>query len=82
LTSAFNLPRIKLMPILTVKTIAQTRIAKQPVVVLPLERWAEIEKDLEDIEMMRSMSFARKITKARQEKTVYSSSDVKKKLGL
>ncbi len=70
------------MVTLTQKSIEKTKIAKQPVVVLPLKQWVEIEKDLEDIEMMRSSSFAQKISKARKEKIVYSSNQAKKKLGL
>ena len=67
---------------LTRKSIIETKIAKQPVVVLPLKQWAEIEKDLEDVEMMRSALFVKKIEVARKEKVVYSSEQVKKKLGL
>ncbi|NOY35577.1 MAG: hypothetical protein GXP44_01500 [bacterium] len=70
------------MVTLTRKSITETKIAKQSVVVLPLEQWAEIERDLEDVEMMRSSIFTKKIEAARKEKTVYSSKQVKEKLGL
>lgn len=58
------------------------KIGKKPVVVLPLEIWKEIEARLEDSEMSQSLSFKKKIAKARSEKKVYSSSEVKRLLRL
>lgn len=70
------------MDTLITKSIIKTKIAKQPVVVLPLRDWNEIEKDLEDIAMLKSKFLAQKIAKARKEKIIYSSKQVKTKLGL
>ncbi|MBU2109646.1 hypothetical protein KKB71_01670 [Patescibacteria group bacterium] len=70
------------MDTLITKSIIKTKIAKQPVVVLPLKDWNEIEKDLEDVVMMKSKFLAQKIAKARKEKVVYSSKQVKTKLGI
>lgn len=39
----------------------------EPVVVLPLKKWKNIEDDLEDLEMYRSAGFANEIAKRRKE---------------
>lgn len=57
------------------------KIGKRPVVVLPLETWREIEGCLEDLKMSRSETFRKNIAKARKEKKVYSSLEVKRLLG-
>ena len=36
--------------------------------ILPIEKWEEIERDLEDLEMYRSENFAKEIAKRRKEK--------------
>jgi len=67
----------------TVKLLEQhsvQKIGKKPVVVLTLETWREIEDRLENLEMSESNKFKKKITKARAEKKLYSSSQVKKLL--
>ena len=58
------------------------KIGKKPVVVLPLEKWREIEDYLEDLEMAQSQIFKKKIAKARKEKKLYSSSELRKMLAI
>ena len=41
---------------------------KKGIVILPIEKWEEIERDLEDLEMYRSENFAKEIAKRRKEK--------------
>jgi PHD/YefM family antitoxin component YafN of YafNO toxin-antitoxin module len=51
------------------------RIGKEPVVLVPLEAWREIEDLLEDREALRSKRYLRRVAKARRDiaagKTVY-----------
>lgn len=61
--------------------IKTQKIGKAPVVVLPLNVWKDIEERLEDLEMAQSVFLKEKIIKARSEKKVYSSAQVKKSLG-
>lgn len=58
------------------------KIGKKPMVVLPLKIWEEIEDRLEDLEAKESKQFVKKILKARSEKKLYSSAQVKRHLGL
>lgn len=58
------------------------KIGKTPVVILPLNIWKEMENKLEDLEMLESQTLRKKIAKARSEKKIYSSSQVKKLLGI
>ena len=51
-------------------------------VVLPLDVWHQVEDELENLEMMRSAAFRKKIAKARSESKTYSSREVKKMLSL
>jgi PHD/YefM family antitoxin component YafN of YafNO toxin-antitoxin module len=64
------------------KDLKTYRLGKLPVVVLPL---ADYERMKEDLEMLRSRSFLRRIRKAREaarkERTV-TLSEAKKRLGL
>lgn len=64
-----------------IKKARQGVIGHLPVVVLPLKAWQEIEDRLEDVEMLHSVSFRKKIAKARAEKRLYSLAQVKKLLG-
>ena len=64
------------------KKTKQQRIGKTPVVFVPLDVWHEIEDRLENLEMMNSVAFRKKITKARKEKKFYTLTEVKKGLGL
>ena len=41
---------------------------KKGIVILPIEKWEEIERDLEDLEMYRSENFAKEIAKRRKAK--------------
>ena len=41
---------------------------KKGIVILPIEKWEEIERDLEDLEMYRSENFAKEIAKRRKGK--------------
>lgn len=50
----------------------KTKIGKEPVVVLPIKKWREIENALEDMEMYTSEKFRKDIEKARKEKKVIS----------
>jgi len=56
------------------------RIGKKPVVVLPLKIWEEIHDRLEDSLMAESKPLRKRIAKARKEKKLYSSREVKKLL--
>lgn len=64
------------------KAVQPEKIGKNPVVVLPLKIWREIEDRLEDFEMMNSDVFRKRIMKARKEKKFYPFAEVKKRLGL
>jgi hypothetical protein len=64
------------------KGIKTQKIGKMPVVVLPLPVWEEVRNRLEDMEMMASDSFRKKIAKARSEKKFYSLTQVKKMLAI
>lgn len=63
-------------------TTIEQKIGRNPVVILPLKTWREIENLLEEIEMAHSTNFIKKIAKARTQKKFYSSKDVKKLLGV
>lgn len=55
----------------------EQKIGKQPVVVLPLKIWREIEEKLEDMAMERSKILKRKIIRARAQKKLYSAAEVR-----
>lgn len=71
---------------MTTKTLIEKvkpqKIGKAPVVVLPFKLWQEIENRLEELEMAASLSFRKKIAKARSEKKLYSAREIKKALGI
>jgi sensor domain CHASE-containing protein len=46
----------------------RVKIGKEPVVILPIKKWREIENALEDLEMYSSENLRRSIAKARKEK--------------
>lgn len=56
------------------------KIGKNPVVVLPLRVWREVESRLEDLAIAESKHLKLRITKARKEKRLYSSTEAKKLL--
>lgn len=58
------------------------KIGRTPVVILPLNIWEELKDKLEDLEMMKSQFLRKKIAKARSEKGLHSSLQVKKMLGI
>lgn len=62
--------------------IQYQKIGKEPVVIVPLKQWEDLESRLEDFEMSSSVSFRKKIAKARAEKKRYTSDDAKKMLGV
>jgi DNA-binding transcriptional regulator/RsmH inhibitor MraZ len=64
------------------KAFQTIKIDKKPLVIVPLEYWEKIEEKLEDIEILNSKNLKRKIEKARREKKIYSSKEVKKILEL
>jgi hypothetical protein len=67
------------------KLLEQTKTGKvgnEPVVVVPLDVWKEVEDRLEDLEMMQSESLRKRIAKARAEKKLYSAAAVRKLLRL
>lgn len=68
--------------IMIAKAITKMKIAKQPVVVLPLKEWQKIEHSLEDLEMVRSTFLAGHIAKARKEKKTFTLEHIKEELGL
>lgn len=59
-----------------------TKIGTQPAIVMPLRIWRQLEERLEDLEMMQSPTFRKKIARARAEKNHLSSNHVKKLLHL
>lgn len=48
------------------------KIDKEPMVILPLKKWQEIEVELEDLEMYRSVRLVKEIAKIREGKTTVS----------
>ncbi len=55
-----------------------TKIGNKPVVIIPIEVWESIKDQLEDLEILKSKFLKNKIKKARAEKKLYSSKDVKR----
>ncbi len=55
---------------------------KEPMVILPMAEWQNVQDRLEELEMTSSQSFRKKIAKARKEKKGYTLAEVKKKLNL
>ena len=49
------------------KKLAQRKIGKLPVVIVPLDQWREVEAKLEDYEMMRSEKFRKSIAESRNQ---------------
>ncbi|MBI2021185.1 hypothetical protein HYS99_01585 [Candidatus Giovannonibacteria bacterium] len=66
--------------IMTIKSLSKLDINKKPVVVMPLQEWSKIENALEKLEMLTSSVFKKNIARARKEKRLYSSKEVKKLL--
>jgi PHD/YefM family antitoxin component YafN of YafNO toxin-antitoxin module len=62
----------------TITHVSKTDIAKKSVVVIPLEQWKEIETELEDLEMLKSETYRKKISISRKEKKMYSAGQIKK----
>lgn len=58
------------------------KIGKQPVIVLPLAEWENIQEYIEDLEMNASSALRKKIVAARKEKNLYSSSEARRMLGV
>ncbi len=52
---------------------------KEGIVILPLKKWKEIEKSLEDLEMYRSERLAKEIEKRRKQKETVSLAKLLKK---
>lgn len=52
---------------MNLSSVKQFVLGDKPVVVMPLEKWGEIELLLEDLEMSRSKKLAKDIAKARKE---------------
>ena len=65
-----------------VKRIGTQKIGRAPVVVLPLKIWEEIADRLEESDISQSRSLAGRISKARREKKLYSSGQVRKLVGV
>lgn len=59
-----------------------TKLGENPVVVLPLKVWNELEDRIEDLEIEESKKLAKKISMARLYKKLYSVSDTRKLLKL
>jgi hypothetical protein len=66
----------------TLVNIQYQKIGKEPVVIVPLKQWEDLEDRLEDFEMSSSLTFRKKIAKARAEKKRYTSDEAKKMLGI
>ncbi|GIW65431.1 MAG: hypothetical protein KatS3mg096_182 [Candidatus Parcubacteria bacterium] len=58
------------------------KLFRKPFVILTLNYWKKIENILEDFEMLTSSSYRKKIQKARSERKLYSSDEVKELLNL
>ncbi len=54
------------------------KLGKSPVVVLPLKTWQALEDYFEDLEIEQSRRFAKKISRARSEKRLYTAQQIKK----
>lgn len=54
------------------------KIGERPVVIIPIEVWENIKEKLEDLEILKSKFLRDKIRKARAEKKLYSSTEVKR----
>ena len=63
-------------------SVQKTKIGKEPVVVLPMKKWHEIENALEDLEMYTSQKLRENIAKARKEKKMISLEELMKKYSL
>lgn len=55
------------------------KIGKESMVILPLKKWQEIEIELEDLEMYRSVKLMKEIAQRRRKKTVVSLENLLKK---
>lgn len=64
------------------KEVKSQKIGKASVVVLPLKIWEVIANQLEELEMFNSRGLRKKIVKARSEKKLYTSAQVRKILGV
>jgi len=62
----------------TITNIQYQKIGKEPVVIIPLKLWENLEERLEDFEARTSLSFQKKIVKARAEKKRYTEKEAKK----
>ena len=58
------------------------RGGKEPVVVLTLKHWENIQDRLEDLEMSASSLLRKKIATARREKKSFTPKEVKRALGI
>jgi len=58
------------------------KIGQKPVVVLSLEDWEDLKDKLEELEILSSQFLRNKVKKARSEKKIYTSAQVKKMLKL
>jgi len=65
-----------------IRNVSVQKIGRNPVVVLPLGMWQEIEEYLEDLEIEQSRLLPRKVAAARREKKSYSAARTKKLAGL
>jgi hypothetical protein len=52
--------------------LQRIKLGKEPVVVLPMKKWREIEDALEDLEMYTSEKLRKDIATARKEKKIIS----------
>lgn len=60
-------------------SVQKTKIGKEPVVVLPMKKWREIEDALEDLEMYSSQKLRKDIENARKEKKTVDLEELMKK---
>ena len=67
---------------MAVNTITKLELNNKSVVVMPLQDWSKIESALEDLAMLTSKAYKKAVAKARGEKKLYSSNEVKKLLRL
>lgn len=64
------------------KRIERIKFRKEPVVLVPLKDWNKIGEFMEESEMLTSKKFRSEVERARKEKKLYSSTQIKKILHL
>lgn len=64
---SYTLPMTTAVLVKKVKSYTATGFGKEPMIVLPLLVWEEIQEHLEDLEILASKNLAKDVEKSRQE---------------